>query len=135
MPQQHDNIFLNLRVHDLDASMKFFRALGYSFNMDFTNESAACLELGPNLYTMLLTTDFFEAFAPNDICDTKKFNEVLTCLSCDSRKEVDALVEKAVAAGGQVFREPQDHGFMYSHAFIDLDGHVWELAYMEEAAA
>lgn len=131
----HHQIFVNLPVRDLPRSMAFFKAMGYSFNAQFTNELAAGLELGPQLYAMLLTEPFFKGFTGRPIADAREVTEVLTCLSCESRAEVDALVAKAVAAGGTAPRPPVDHGFMYSHGFEDPDGHIWELVHMDAAAA
>ena len=124
-------IFVNLPVKDLPKSKVFFEALGYSFNPQFTDENAACLVISDTIYAMLLTEDFFKRFTSKEIVDAKKSTEVLVCLSTESRAEVDDLVQKAVAAGGRIYNEPQDHGFMYGHGFEDLDGHQWELAFME----
>ena len=124
-------IFVNLAVKDLAKSKAFFEALGFSFNPQFTNESGACLVISDTIYAMLLTEEFFKQFTSKEIVDAKKSTEVLICLSTESRAEVDGLVSKAVAAGGRIYNEPQDHGFMYGHGFEDLDGHQWELAYME----
>jgi uncharacterized protein len=126
----HKQIFVNLPIADMAKSQAFFKALGYSFNPDFTNEQGAALVLGENLFAMLLVHDFFKTFIDKPIADAKKSTEVLICVSCDSREQVDALVAKAVAAGGTSPRQPQDHGFMYAHGFEDLDGHIWELVYM-----
>jgi uncharacterized protein len=124
-------IFVNLPVKDLNKSKAFFSALGYSFNPQFTNESGACMIISENsIYAMLLTEDFFKSFIDKKIANAHEVTEVLTCLSCESREEVDGLVAKALAAGGKAPRPPQDHGFMYGHSFEDLDGHIWELAYM-----
>lgn len=131
----HQNIFVNLPVKDLARSMAFFRALGYGFNMNFTNEQAASLVLGDNLYAMLLTEPFFQGFTGKPIADATRSTEVLVCLSCTSRDEVDALVRKAREAGATVPRQPQDHGFMYGHGFEDLDGHIWELVHMADMQA
>ncbi len=130
----HHQIFVNLPVKDLARSMAFFKAMGYSFNAQFTNELAAALELGPQLYAMLLTEPFFQGFTGKPIVDAHASTEVLTCLSCESRAEVDALVAKALAAGGSAPRPPVDHGFMYSHGYEDPDGHIWELVHMDPAA-
>ncbi|RYY03162.1 MAG: glyoxalase/bleomycin resistance/extradiol dioxygenase family protein [Gammaproteobacteria bacterium] len=124
-------IFVNLPVKDLPKSKVFFEALGYSFNPQFTDENAACLVISDTIYAMLLTEEFFKRFTSKEIVDAKKSTEVLVCLSTESRAEVDDLVRKAVAAGGRVYNDPQDHGFMYGHGFEDLDGHQWELAFME----
>jgi len=128
-------IFVNLPVQDLNRSMAFFRELGFDFNPQFTNEQGACMVISDDIYAMLLTRDFFQGFTGKPIADATKSTEVLVCLSCDSRAEVDELVRKARAAGGTVPREPQDHGFMYGHGFEDLDGHIWELAYMDMSQA
>ncbi len=123
-------IFVNLPVKDLPRSKAFFEALGLTFNPQFTNDQGACLQIAENIFAMLLVEPFFEGFTKLPISDAKQATEVLIALSCDSRAEVDALVAKAVAAGAAVPRAPQDHGFMYGHGFEDLDGHIWELAYM-----
>ena len=127
-------IFVNLPVRDLAKSKAFFEALGYKFNPQFTDSTAACLVISETIFAMLLTHEKFQSFAPRAICDTAQSNEVLICLSCESRTEVDELVAKAVAAGGTCHKEPQDHGFMYAHGFEDLDGHVWEVMWMDPAA-
>jgi predicted lactoylglutathione lyase len=126
----HSQIFVNLPIADMAKSQAFFKALGYSFNPDFTNDQGASLVLGENLFAMLLVHDFFKTFTGKPVADANKSTEVLVCLACDSREQVDALVAKAVAAGGKAPRQPQDHGFMYGHGFEDLDGHIWELIHM-----
>lgn len=131
----HKQIFVNLPIKDMARSQAFFRAIGYEFNSQFTNDQAAALVLGENLFAMLLVEDFFKSFTAKTLVDAHQSTEVLTCLSCDSRAQVDALVAKAVAAGATVPRQPQDHGFMYSHGFEDLDGHAWELMFMDASAA
>jgi predicted lactoylglutathione lyase len=119
-------------VRDLEKSKAFFEALGYSFNPRFTDHTAACMVIDDqHIYAMLLTHEKFKAFTPKPISDATQTSEVLVCLSCESRTEVDTLVRKAVAAGGTTFRAPDDHGFMYGHAFQDLDGHIWELMWMD----
>ncbi|MDP3521170.1 MAG: glyoxalase/bleomycin resistance/extradiol dioxygenase family protein [Hydrogenophaga sp.] len=128
-------IFVNLPVADLPRSMAFFRALGLNFNPRFTNEQGACLEIAENICAMLLVEPFFQGFTKLPISDAKKATEVLIALSCESRAEVDELVAKALAAGGTTPNAAQDHGFMYQHGFADLDGHQWEVFWMDEAAA
>jgi predicted lactoylglutathione lyase len=124
-------IFINLPVKDLDKSKAFFAALGYSFNPQFTDQNAACMIIAEDsIYAMLLVEDFFKTFTSKEIANAHEVTEALICLSCDSREEVDAMVAKAVAAGGSAPRQPQDHGFMYAHGFDDIDGHSWELAFM-----
>ncbi|WP_148714009.1 VOC family protein [Chitinolyticbacter meiyuanensis] len=124
-------IFVNLPVRDLPRTKEFFAALGFEYNAQFTNEQAACMVVSNDIYVMLLVEEFFKTFTAKKLVDAHSATEVLVCLSCDSRSEVDALVAKAVAAGGKIPRPPQDYGFMYGHAFEDLDGHIWELAYMD----
>lgn len=127
-------IFINLPVKDLKRSVAFFTALGYTFNAQFTNENATCMIVSDDhIYVMLLVEPFFKTFTPKTIADTRSSTEVLVCLSCDSREEVDAMVAKAVAAGGRSLMPVQDYGFMYGHGFEDLDGHMWELSYMDPA--
>jgi predicted lactoylglutathione lyase len=127
-------IFVNLPVKKLDRSIDFFTKLGFTFNPQFTDETATCMIVSEDIFVMLLTYEKFKTFTPKAICDATKSTEVLVCLSTESRKEVDEMVERAIAAGGTTYNEPQDHGFMYSHGFQDLDGHIWELVYMEPSA-
>ncbi|OAJ69794.1 extradiol dioxygenase [Methylobacillus sp. MM3] len=127
-------IFVNLPVKDLQRSVAFFTALGYDFDLNFTDENATCMIVGENIFVMLLVEPFFQTFIKKEICDARKSTEVLVCLSCESRAKVDELVAKAIAAGGTIPRETQDLGFMYNCAFEDLDGHIWELVYMEPTA-
>ncbi len=129
----HSQIFVNLPVKDLKRSVDFFTKLGYTFNPQFTDENATCMILGENLFVMLLTEKFFSSFISKGITDTSETTEVLTCVSCESKQQVDDLVSKARSAGGKVPRTAQDHGFMYSHGYEDLDGHTWELVHMTGA--
>lgn len=125
-------IFVNLPVKDLEKSKAFFSKLGYSFNPQFTDEKAGCLVISEDIYAMLLTEPFFKGFIPNnDIADTNKTKEVLVALSAESKQKVNELADNAIAAGGRQFREPEDHGFMYARSFEDLDGHVWEVIWMD----
>jgi hypothetical protein len=124
-------IFVNLPVKDLNKSIEFFTKLGYSFNQQLTDETATCMIVTDDIFVMLLTEEKFKTFTPKEICDARKSTEVLVCLSLENRAEVDEMVRKAVAAGGATYNDPQDHGFMYGHGFQDLDGHIWELIYME----
>ena len=127
-------IFVNLPVKDLKKSMEFFTKLDFTFNSQFTDETAACMVVSEDIFVMLLTQDKFKTFTPKAICDATKSTEVLVCLSCESRENVNDMVRKAVGGGGTTYNEPQDHGFMYGHGFQDLDGHIWELIYMEPSA-
>jgi predicted lactoylglutathione lyase len=128
-------IFVNLAVKNLEKSKAFFAALGYTFNQQFTDANAACMVIQEgSIHAMLLVEDFFKTFTDKSLTDTSKSTEVLLCLSCESRAEVDEMVAKALAAGGTVPRAPQDYGFMYGHGFQDIDGHLWELSYMDPNA-
>lgn len=127
-------IFVNLPVKDLKRSMDFFAAVGFTFNSQFTDETAACMVVTDDIFAMLLTEPKFKEFTPKAICDATKATEVLIALSCESRARVEELVGKAVAAGGSTYAEPKDYGFMYQHGIQDPDGHIWELFYMDESA-
>lgn len=129
-----ENVFINLPVKDLEKTKAFFSAIGFAFNPQFTNELAACMILGKNMYAMLLTHGHFAPFTKKPIADATKATEVLIAFSASSRAEVDEIVQKAVAAGGKLYAEPADHGFMYQHSFEDLDGHQWEIAWMDPSA-
>src|ERR1700750_3021640 len=107
----HKQIFINIAVEDLERSKAFFSALGFTFEPKFTDQNAACMIVGENIFTMLLVKPFFQTFTNKPLSDPAKSTETLLCLSCDSRAEVDDLVAKAVAAGGAAPREPQDYGF------------------------
>jgi predicted lactoylglutathione lyase len=124
-------IFVNLPVKDLKRSMEFFTKLGYKFNPQFTDETAACMIVSDDIYVMLLTYPKFKEFTPKAICDATKSTEVLVCLSCEGRDGVNDMVRNAVAAGGTTWAQSKDYGFMYQHGFQDLDSHMWELIYME----
>lgn len=123
-------VFINLPVADLPRSMAFFKALGFAHNPQFTDDTAACIVISDTIYVMLLTHAKFRGFTPKDICDTNKAVEVLLSLSCESREQVDDLVAKALAAGGSTYDKPEDYGFMYTHSFVDPDGHGWGLLHM-----
>jgi len=127
-------IFVNLPVKDLPKSKDFFGKLGFKFNAQFTDSTAACMIVSEEAYVMLLTHPKFKVFAPQAIADATKSTEVLVALSCESRSQVDETVTKAVSAGGRKYSEPKDYGFMYGHSFQDLDGHVWEVFYMDPSA-
>ena len=127
-------IFVNLPIKDMKRSQAFFSALGFGFNPQFTNEQGACMVITEDIYAMLLVEPFFQTFTKKAIADASKSTEVLVCLSCDSRAEVDELVKKALGAGGKAPNAPQDHGFMYGHGFEDPDGHIWELTWMDPGA-
>ena len=127
-------IFVNLPVKDLTRSVEFFTKLGFGFDEQFTDETATCMIVSDDIYVMLLIEEKFQTFTPKKICDAGKFTEVLVCLSLESRANVEEMVAKAVAGGASTYNEPQDHGFMYAHGFQDLDGHIWELIYMESTA-
>jgi predicted lactoylglutathione lyase len=126
-------IFVNLPVRDLKKTMAFFSALGFSFNRQFTDDKAACMVISDEAYAMLLTEPFFKTFTKREVCDTNRATEALIALSCESRAEVDLLVTTALANGGSPAMPSQDHGFMYGHSFYDVDGHHWEVLWMDPA--
>jgi predicted lactoylglutathione lyase len=128
-------VFVNLAVRDLKKSMDFFSTLGFTFNPKFTDENAACMVLSSEGYVMLLRDSFFRTFTKRDVCDTSRQNEALIALSCENRAEVDQIVKTALANGGKPAMDPQDHGFMYGWSFYDIDGHHWEVFWMDPAAA
>ena len=124
-------IFVNLPVKNLNESVAFFTKLGFRFNAQFTDETATCMIVSEDIFVMPLTHAKFKTFTPNEICDARKSTEALVCLSCENRAKVDEMVRAAVAARGNTYNAPQDHGFMYGHGFQDLDGHIRELIYMD----
>lgn len=126
-------IFVNLPVNDLDASKKFFTELGYTLNPQFSDENAASVVISDTIVAMLLTKPFYSSFTHKEIADATRTSEVMLCLSAESREKVDELVEKAVAAGGTASEKVQEMDFMYGRAFDDLDGHTWEVVWMDPA--
>ncbi|MBQ1096662.1 VOC family protein [Streptomyces sp. NPDC058818] len=127
-------IFVNLATNNLDASKKFFTGLGYEINAQFSDDTTASIPLSETIVVMVHTPEKYRQFTKKDIVDSTKSSEVLIALSAESREKVDELVEKAVAAGGSVSGETQDHGFMYGRAFDDVDGHTFEVVWMDPAA-
>ena len=124
-------IFVNLPVKDLNKSIAFFANLGFTFNPQFTDEKATCMIVGEDIFVMLIVEEFFKTFTKKEISDTNKTTEVIFSLSVESREKVDQMVKKAIDAGGTISIEPQDYGFMYQNSFQDIDGHLWEVLYME----
>ncbi|MFT3909650.1 MAG: VOC family protein [Ferruginibacter sp.] len=124
-------VFINLPVKDLQQSISFFTNLGYQFNPQFTDEKAGCMIISESIFAMFLTEKYFETFTRKKIADAKSTTEVLIALDTASREEVKQMVAKAKELGGTIYAEPQDHGWMYQHSFADLDGHQWELVYMD----
>lgn len=127
-------IFVNLPVKDLGKTIQFFTKLGFTFNPKFTDENATCMIIGENMFAMLLVEKFFKTFTKKQVSDAKKSTEVLLALSVESREEVDEMIQKAIEAGSKEHRDPQDHGWMYGRSLEDLDGHIWEIFYMDESA-
>jgi predicted lactoylglutathione lyase len=127
-------IFVNLPAKDLKKSVDFFTKLGYTFNAQFTDESATCMIISEDIYAMLLVEDRFKTFIKKEIADATKTTEVLLGLSAESREAVDELVNKAIAAGGKAPNDKQDQGFMYGWGYEDLDGHLWEIFWMDPSA-
>jgi uncharacterized protein len=127
-------LIVNMAVRDLPRSMEFFRSLGFDFNLKFTDDKAACVILSEQAYVMLLSETFFRTFTKRQPCDTSTHTEGMFALSCDSRAEVDDMVAKAIHAGGKPAMDATDHGFMYGSSFYDLDGHHWEVFWMDPKA-
>lgn len=127
-------LFANLPVRDVVATRSFFEGLGFVFNDVFSDENTASMIISDQATVMFLSTPRFGDFISDSICDTSTSREVLMCISADSRAEVDSLTDAAIAAGASKWMEPQDHGFMYGRAFRDLDGHVWEVMWMDPTA-
>jgi predicted lactoylglutathione lyase len=146
LPTEHDEpdgkgpamyqqmIFVNLPVNDIEASKKFFTELGYSINPQFSDETTASVVISDTIIAMMLSKEKYAQFTKKEIADATKTSEVLIALSAESRENVDELVDKAIAAGGTASGETQDLGFMYGRAFDDLDGHTWEVVWMDPAA-
>ena len=129
-------IFVNLPVSDLGRSRAFLEALGAVNQPRFTDATAACMTLSDSIHVMLLTHEKFAQFTPRPIADAHGASEVLLCLSSNSRESVDATLERAVAAGGTADPSPkQDYGVMYGRSVADPDGHIWEIMWMDAAAA
>jgi hypothetical protein len=127
-------IFVNLPVRDLRASVDFFTRLGFGFNQQFSDERATCMVLNDQACVMLLVRPFFATFTPKDVADAST-TEAILAVSAESRDEVDALVDKALSLGGTAANEPADQGYMYGRSFHDLDGHAWEVMWMDPHAA
>ncbi|MGG0287356.1 VOC family protein [Peribacillus butanolivorans] len=133
MGVQAEKIFVNLPVKDLNASIEFFTKVGFDFNEQMTNENATCVVISESIYVMLLVEDYFKTFTKREIPDTAKSTEAIVALSVKSKEEVDEIVNKALDVGGKPFNEAIDHGFMYGWSFQDIDGHLWEIFYMDES--
>ena len=127
-------IFVNLPVKDQNKSKEFFTRLGFTINPQFTDEKAACVVISEDIYAMILTENFFKTFTKKDIADAGKSTEAIIALSADSKEKVNEMADKAIEAGGKQSLDPQDHGFMYQRSFQDLDGHLWEVLWMDPAA-
>ena len=125
---------MNLPAKDLNKTIEFFTKLGFKFNPQFTDENATCMIVGEDIFVMLLVEKFFKTFTKKEICDTSKNTEVIVALSVEGREKVDQMINKAIEAGGTESREPQDHRWMYGRSFEDINGHIWEIIYMDESA-
>ncbi|GAB2875531.1 VOC family protein [Pseudoduganella ginsengisoli] len=129
----HKQIIFNLPVKDLNKSQAFFSALGFTFNPQFSNDNALFMNIvDGSIHAVLSTEPFFQSLINKPVAKAKEANEVVICLSCESREEVDSLIAKALAAGGTTPHPPEDHGFMYDQGFEDLDGHLWNLVWSEQ---
>ena len=133
-PTTPHKLFVNIAVSDVQRSIRFFEALGFAFNPQFTDATGTCMLVGEDAYFMLLNKDRFTGFSKRPLGDPRRETNALFAISVNSREEVDAMVKKAVAAGGSYAVDPQDHGFMYGWSFYDLDGHHWEVFWMDPSA-
>jgi len=127
-------LFVNLPVSDLQKSVEFFTQLGFTFDQRFTDERATCMIVGEDVYVMLLVQDFFQNFTKKDVTDARSSTEAIFAIGAGSREAVDELADKALAAGAGPSIEPMEETGMYGRSFQDLDGHLWEVFYMDEAA-
>ncbi|MFC5466065.1 VOC family protein [Lederbergia graminis] len=134
MTLQSSMTFINLPVKDLQKTMDFFTHIGFAFNPQFTDENAASMIINDNTYAHFLIESYFKTFITKEISDAKKSTEVLIALAAESKEQVDEIVNKAIASGGSPASDPKDLGFMYQWSFQDLDGHIWEVAYMDPSA-
>jgi len=128
-----NQIFVNLPVKDLNKTIDFFTKVGFKFNPKFTDENATCMIIGENIFAMLLVEKYFKTFIKKEITDTNKSTETILALSTTSNEKVDNIMKKVISAGGLEPREPQDYGWMYSRSFQDIDGHLWEIFFMDES--
>ena len=133
MGLQVKEIYVNLPVKDLEKSKGFFNSLGFEFHPEMTDEKAACMIAGENIFVMLLTEPFFKTFTKKELTDATRNTEVITAISADSREAVDEMVNKALAAGGKASNDKMNDEYMYGWSFQDLDGHLWEVVYMEQS--
>ena len=134
MSFQSKNIFINLPVKNVNKSTSFFKELGFEFNQQFSDETTSSMIISENIFALLMVEDRFKGFSNKEIPDTTVSAQAILCLSAENREQVDQLVNKALASGGKPYSDPQDHGFMYCWGFQDLDGHIWEVVYMDEHA-
>ncbi len=127
-------LFVNLGVKDLEASVEFFTRLGFAFDPRLTDESASCMILSDEAFVMLLVEDCFKDFTTKALCDAGTHTEAILAVSADSREQVDSLVDAALVHGGRPANEPMNHDFMYGRSFHDVDGHLWEVIWMDPSA-
>lgn len=134
MGLQVKQIYVNLPIQNLDKSVEFFSKIGFEFDPQATDENATCMVINENTFVMLLVETFFKTFTNKEIADTTNNTEAIFAISTESREQVDEIVNKALEAGGKPSNDPIDHGFMYGWSFQDIDGHLWEVMYMDGSA-
>ncbi|MCD9021973.1 VOC family protein [Cohnella silvisoli] len=134
MAYKSTHTYLNLPVKDLNRTKEFFSSIGFEFNPQFSDDKSACMVINDNTFVMLLTESYFQTFINKPVADVASAATGIIALSADSREHVDELADKALSAGGKQSKEPADHGFMYVRSFEDLNGHLWEIAYMDMSA-
>jgi len=133
--KQSRKTFINLPVRDLKRSKEFFSKLGFEFNLQFTDDNAACMVISQDACAMLLAEPYFKTFTKKEVGDSTKQTAAIIALSCETKEEVDEILKKAVSAGGKPAMEPTDHGFMYGRSFYDVDSHHWEVFWMDPKTA
>ncbi|UOQ48573.1 glyoxalase/bleomycin resistance/extradiol dioxygenase family protein [Gracilibacillus caseinilyticus] len=135
MTFKSQDFFLNLSVKDINKATHFYKELGFEINPQFSDETTSCVIIGENIFAMIMVEERFKSFTKKEIVDTNIAAEAIFCISTESREQDDEIVNKALSIGGAPYNEAQDHGFVYIWGFEDLDGHLWEVAYMDKSAS
>lgn len=128
-----NSVFINLPVKDLKVSVDFFEKLGFEFRQDLADENMVCMVINGNIFVMLLLEEFFKEFSNRELTDTSKSREVIVGVGTSTKNEVDIIADRALAAGAGKANSSLEEGNMYTRSFLDLDGHMWEVVYVEES--
>ncbi|MGV3466296.1 MAG: VOC family protein [Heyndrickxia sp.] len=131
MAYSSTHTYINLPVKDLNRTKEFFSKIGFEFDPQFSDEKAVCMIINENTFAMMLVESYFETFVSKPVADVPSAAHAIIALSAESREHVDELADKALSSGGKQTKEPADHGFMYVRSFEDINGHLWEIAYMD----